>query len=437
MVSTWKFMWHRPGVVALEHGELVVHRVDPHQAGGVAEPVRDAGVEPRAPEPVGLVHVGRVQAQVAELGDPGAAAEGHRPGHRLLLVDQLNPITERVIEPDELTDPTGPGLVGRPAVHADAGPLELGLGGVERVRVRHGEAGGDDPGGTLDQGQAVVPAVGAQVRDAHLGGRHQFQADDLGGEAGRGVQVGGTGPDVGDVGERDHARPGSGEDGGEVDVDLPVAHLVAVEDQDVAVGHGDRLAVQAAVLHVDLHDDGVADLVHLQDVVGQAVDRGPEALHPLLHGGVPDGRVHVGEAEPHVRREVRDELVGVHAVDVGEDGGYVTGHGALLRWNGRLAGGFLVGEEGLGRRGAPQVRRDVPVAGYPAVVDLVDVGEPLDPRAPRVGVVVEEVRSDGVAAYPPARLAALGRASGRRRPRSRRWTGPRSWRGGSRGGCWR
>src|SRR5579859_1575650 len=79
----------------------------------------------------------------------------------------------------------------------------------------------------------------------------------------------------------------------------------------------------------------------------------------------------------------------------------------LLRRGGRLAGGFGVGEEGLGRRRAPQVRRDVPVAGYPAVVDLVDVGEPLDPRAPRVGVVVEEVRSDGMAAYPPARLAAL------------------------------
>src|SRR5262249_37218414 len=121
--------------------------------------------------------------------------------------------------------------------------------------------------------------------------------------------------------------PRSGEYGRQVDVDLPVAHLVAVEDQDVAVGHGDRLAVQAAVLHVDLHDDGVADLVHLQDVVGQAGDRGPEALPPLPHGGVADGRVHVGEAEPHVRREVRDELVGVHAVDVGEDGGYVPGHG--------------------------------------------------------------------------------------------------------------
>ena len=66
------------------------------------------------------------------------------------------------------------------------------------------------------------------------------------------------------------------------------------------------------------------------EVVGQAVDRGPESLHPLLYGGVPDGRVHVGEAEPHVGREVRDELVGVHAVDVGEDRGYVTAHGSLL-----------------------------------------------------------------------------------------------------------
>src|SRR3984957_1811943 len=72
------------------------------------------------------------------------------------------------------------------------------------------------------------------------------------------------------------------------------------------------------------------------------------------------------------------------------------------------AGGFLVGEEGLGRRRAPQVRGDIPVVGHPAVVDLVDVGEHLDPRAPRIGVVVEEVRSDGVAAQAPACLVALG-----------------------------
>src|SRR5580704_15602718 len=76
--------------------------------------------------------------------------------------------------------------------------------------------------------------------------------------------------------------------------------------------------------------------------------------------------------------------------------------------SGFSASGFLVGEEGLGWRRTPQVRGDVPVVGHPAVVDLVDVGEPLDPRAPRIGVVVEEVRSDGVAAQAPARLAALG-----------------------------
>src|SRR5580693_6430663 len=69
---------------------------------------------------------------------------------------------------------------------------------------------------------------------------------------------------------------------------------------------------------------------------------------------------------------------------------------------------LLVTEEGLGWRRAPQVRGDVPVVGHPAVVDLVNVGEPLDPRAPRIGVVMEEVRSDGVAAQAPARLAALG-----------------------------
>ena len=50
----------------------------------------------------------------------------------------------------------------------------------------------------------MVPAVRAQVRDAYLGGCHQLQADDLGGEPGRGVQVRDTGPDVGDIGQRNH-----------------------------------------------------------------------------------------------------------------------------------------------------------------------------------------------------------------------------------------
>src|SRR5580693_931014 len=85
-----------------------------------------------------------------------------------------------------------------------------------------------------------------------------------------------------------------------------------------------------------------------------------------------------------------------------------VGVGLLAAFGLGLAGGFVVGEEGLRRRRAPQVRGDVPVVGHPAVIDLVDVGEPLDPRAPGVRVVVEEVRSDGVAAQAPARVASLG-----------------------------
>ena len=100
------------GPLAAEHRELVVHRVDPDQAGGIADPVGHPGVEPGAPEPVGLVHVRRVQAQVAELGDPGRPGERDRPGDRLLLAHQLQPVAERVVEADELADPAGPGLAG-------------------------------------------------------------------------------------------------------------------------------------------------------------------------------------------------------------------------------------------------------------------------------------------------------------------------------------
>src|ERR1700736_92104 len=52
------------------------------------------------------------------------------------------------------------------------------------------------------------------------------------------------------------------------------------------------------------------------------------------------------------------------------------------------------------------MRGDVPFAGDPAVVDLVDVGEPLDPRTPRVGVVVEEVRPDRVTSQSPPGVAS-------------------------------
>src|ERR1700733_8787385 len=62
---------------------------------------------------------------------------------------------------------------------------------------------------------------------------------------------------------------------------------------------------------------------------------------------------------------------------------------AVCREKGNGLGSGLrlgVGQEGGRGRCAPQVRRDFPVVGHPAVVDLVDVGEPLDPGAPGVRV---------------------------------------------------
>jgi hypothetical protein len=192
------------GFVAAEDGELVVHGIDAHEAGGVADPVRHPGVETRAPEPVGLVHVGRVQAQVAELGDPGGAAERHRAGHGLLLADQLDPVAERVVEGDELADAPRPGLGFRTAVDGQPGALELGFRDLERVGIGHRETGGDHPGRALHQGQAVVAVIGAQVRDLAVHGRDQLQADNLGREPGGGGEIGRPGADVGDVGKRDH-----------------------------------------------------------------------------------------------------------------------------------------------------------------------------------------------------------------------------------------
>src|SRR2546423_10286730 len=101
----------------------------------------------------------------------------------------------------------------------------------------------------------------------------------------------------------------SGEDRREVDVDLPVAHEVTLEDEDVRVGYRHRLAVLAAVLHVDLDDGGVADVPRVEDVVGQAVDRREEAGDRVPHGGATDRGVPVTEPADHGLGEVGDELV--------------------------------------------------------------------------------------------------------------------------------
>ena len=61
------------------------------------------------------------------------------------------------------------------------------------------------PDGPLDERQAVVAVIGAQVRDALVAvWRGQLQTDDLGREPGGGVEIGRPGPHVGDVGEGDH-----------------------------------------------------------------------------------------------------------------------------------------------------------------------------------------------------------------------------------------
>src|SRR5580704_14800401 len=236
---------------------------------------------------------------------------------------------------------------------------------------------------------------------------------------------------------------GSAENGSHVDVYLPVAYQVAVENKDVGVGYGDRLAVLAEVFHVDLRDDRVAGLVHLQDVVGETIDGGEEARHRLPHGGLAGNRVGVREAELRVRREVSDELVWVESVDVSEDRGYVPAHGALLHWGGRGGGWVRVSWRVLGWRGRSQAAACPTGAG----------GHPSrwPPSSRRSGRCRRTTRSTS-----PTDRGCSGRssirwcggpgpspprgpwcASGRHRRRSRRWTGPRNWRGGSRGGCWR
>ena len=116
---------------------------------------------------------------------------------------ELEAVAERVVESDELPDAALAGLLRRAAGDLDPGQLQLLLGGVERVGVGEEEPGGEHAGLALDQGQAVVAVVGAQVGGAVLL-RHQLQADDVDGEPHRVLQVGRAGADVGDVFECDH-----------------------------------------------------------------------------------------------------------------------------------------------------------------------------------------------------------------------------------------
>jgi len=112
-------------------------------------------------------------------------------------------------------------------------------------------------------------------------------------------------------------------DRGDVDIDLPVADQLAVEGQDVGVGHRHRLPVLAAVFDVDLDDGRVAELPHIPDVVGETGDG-------LPHRVPSRDRIRVAESEHHVGREMGDERVRVESVDVGENRCYVSAHGVLL-----------------------------------------------------------------------------------------------------------
>ena len=89
------------------------------------------------------------------------------------------------------------------ALDLDAALLELGLRRGEGIGVGDREAGGDHPGASFGEGQAVTPCVGAQVRHAGVVVDH-LEADDLAGEPDRAGEILDTGTHVGDVGQGDH-----------------------------------------------------------------------------------------------------------------------------------------------------------------------------------------------------------------------------------------
>src|SRR6266508_1860268 len=199
----------QPRLVALEDGELVVDGVDPHEACGIADPVGHPRVEGAGPEPVGLVDVRRVEAQVTELGDPRRTPEGDRPGEELLLCHQLEPVAEGVVERDAGADPARPRGRGVETADREATTFELALRARQGVVVGNGEARRDDPGPTRDEREAMVARVGPKVRDPPLIRGHQLKPHDVGREANGGAQIRGAGTHVGDVLELDHPRPPS------------------------------------------------------------------------------------------------------------------------------------------------------------------------------------------------------------------------------------
>ena len=122
---------------------------------------------------------------------------------------------------------------------------------------------------------------------------------------------------------------GVGEQRREVDEDAVVVDQLAGAAVDRHHRDGDLAAVLARVGDIGLHDRRVALLERLHELVAHAAD-GPAEARPRVADRVAAvHRIGVAEAHRRVVGQVRREAVGLHRVDVGEQGGAV-GHGSSL-----------------------------------------------------------------------------------------------------------
>ena len=192
-----------------EQRQRVVRGVDAQQR-RIADPVGDARVAEARPELLVARRVGGVEADMAELGHAGVAAGKVSGAAVERLGDEFDAVAGRVVRGDECLDAALVAFLARADMHAVAGAFQFGADGVERGRVVQVETDGLIGGVAFEINHGVVACVAAhgdlvaaEIRRLALTG-DELQADDVGGEADRAVEVGRADAHVTDIVQVDH-----------------------------------------------------------------------------------------------------------------------------------------------------------------------------------------------------------------------------------------
>ncbi len=178
----------------------------------VADPVGHPRVQELGPEGLVTRGIGSAQADVAEMRDPGVARRKIALAAVIRPHDQLDPVSARVLEGEDLLDAALLAFVFCPVVHRVPCFLDLGTGLVEVFAIFQIEADSMVRGIAFEIDERVVARVAARrgLVAAEVGGlafpAREFQADDAGRELDGRIEIGRADPQIADVVEIDHPR---------------------------------------------------------------------------------------------------------------------------------------------------------------------------------------------------------------------------------------